>query len=561
MNKENLNPYLSGIKTIDAILLPYNYKHKYNNGYNITYTFSGNVLDTPWLKTLFIQEFYRKLTDKANHLNLLSKVTEEIDLENLNYQEAVKERDYSKLLELREALSQKLMKSFNPSENYQKLKKALETYDSTYYSFTKDKLVYFNHFTEIDSIIRGYMNKSSACAYNITLLQQKAEHENLLKNPAATTLFHNMLASMDIDKPNEINEDYFNKIINYYLTHSNPLIDYNYFNRLKDVNMMKEALSAWANVANINFIQDDHDPTFSFLISYNNDYFEEKDEEDSNGFGDCSYYNYQAIKCNYPIFYYHDINTDDQAHVRLFIHEIGHGLGLAHPFEGDIILSGTEATSALSIMAYGPMRTDDGKAIFPSTPMLYDIQAIQYLYGANKEYNKKDTTYYINGEEKLFCIWDAGGNDTINTTEYLGNAKIDLREGLPHQNIIGGSYFWIAFGANIENVITGDGDDIVYGNDLDNMINPGKGNNIIYSGQGNNKFIFAVGNDVIKNFKQSDKIVLPKEIIGGAEELFKSTTFANNNILIDLGSNGSINLEVIGQLNSTSFTLDNIELL
>ena len=78
--------------------------------------------------------------------------------------------------------------------------------------------------------------------------------------------------------------------------------------------------------------------------------------------------------------------------------------------------------------------------------MMDDIQAIQYLYGANFTTNSGDTRYsfdpntgqmFIDGVgqgvplgDKIFrTIWDGGGNDTYDFSNYTTNMTIDLRPG------------------------------------------------------------------------------------------------------------------------------------
>jgi len=49
----------------------------------------------------------------------------------------------------------------------------------------------------------------------------------------------------------------------------------------------------------------------------------------------------------------------------------------------------------------------------PTTPMRYDIAAMQYLYGPNTTYNAGDTIYTFAGDARYNqTIWDAGGIDT-----------------------------------------------------------------------------------------------------------------------------------------------------
>ena len=75
-----------------------------------------------------------------------------------------------------------------------------------------------------------------------------------------------------------------------------------------------------------------------------------------------------------------------------------------------------------------------------------DIIALQYLYGANYQYNSGNTVYrwspttgetFINGvgqgatlHAKIFLtIWDGGGIDTYDFSNYKTNAVINLAPG------------------------------------------------------------------------------------------------------------------------------------
>ena len=67
-----------------------------------------------------------------------------------------------------------------------------------------------------------------------------------------------------------------------------------------------------------------------------------------------------------------------------------------------------------SIMSYRDYVGDDidgvGPNFFPTTPMLYDVLALQTLYGANWNYRSGNDTYsWAPGAKVYETIWDGGG--------------------------------------------------------------------------------------------------------------------------------------------------------
>jgi len=156
----------------------------------------------------------------------------------------------------------------------------------------------------------------------------------------------------------------------------------------------------------------------------------------------------------------------------------------------------------------------------PTTPMLLDIAAIQYLYGPNRNYNAGDTTYSFNdnpGQHYFQTIWDGGGANTI---AYTGstNSSIDLRAG--HGSRIGNPIFgfdeptkplyvvpnvWIAYGTSIVNcTLAGSGSNVVTANDLGDRIVCGPGNDTVYGGAGADTITGGAGADVIDAGTGSD---------------------------------------------------------
>ena len=185
----------------------------------------------------------------------------------------------------------------------------------------------------------------------------------------------------------------------------------------------------------------------------------------------------------------------------VLIHEIGHALGLKHPFEANgvntVILSAHEDNTSNSAMSY-----NENFATFNGTLRHLDWMALTKFYGVNSNYNAGDDIYEFSASSGKFII-DGAGIDTINANEATLDVMIDLRSGA-HSHlgpkstyITAANQLTISHGSDIENVITGTGDDTVIGNDLGNAISTLSGNDIIFAGGGADTISSGIGADLI----------------------------------------------------------------
>ena len=192
-----------------------------------------------------------------------------------------------------------------------------------------------------------------------------------------------------------------------------------------------------------------------------------------------------------------------ESNPRKLMHELLHTLGLDHPgpYNGDSADYETQAlfqqdSHQYTVMSYwlasatGADHVAAGAAWFASTPLLYDVASLQYLYGANMTTRTGNTVYGFNstaGREvfdlelhphAVFTIWDAGGRDTLDLSGFLTPSRIDLHEGAFSDAGELTANISIAFGATIENAVGGAASDIIVANALQNRLSGGGGGDV-----------------------------------------------------------------------------------
>ena len=244
------------------------------------------------------------------------------------------------------------------------------------------------------------------------------------------------------------------------------------------------------------------------------------------------------------------------------LHEIGHALGLNHPFDGPVFMPTNLDVTNYTMMSYThpsdnvdttdtqegvwwyPYWADSGDYVLSSTPMVYDIAALQHLYGPTS-YNEGDTVYSYNPLVPFAeAIWDSGGMDTLAFDDFSTDLTISLKEGeystisyeIADPEDLDVVRKWsmadnlgIAHGAFIENLISGSGDDLITGNSLGNIIVGGLGNDTIKGGAGHDTLDGGAGDDTISL---------------GSNGTFGSELYAyNTTSSLQAGTEESINLD------------------
>ncbi len=290
----------------------------------------------------------------------------------------------------------------------------------------------------------------------------------------------------------------------------------------------RSAMAAWSNVANLSFSEVSDGQTNVGDLRFAFTSAGQQAADGSTAWGWANYPNsYWPSAGDVWVSASHGSDTAWGAgsyNLMALEHEVGHALGLKHPFEDDRAWGGgpsLEGTSwdsrVVSIMSYTTLASHPDATYFsynPTTPMVLDILAIQYLYGANRNYNAGNTTYSFNdnpGQYYFQTIWDGGGSNTIS---FSGNSSssIDLREGygsLIGNPVYAGTYtndkayrvynVWIAYDTDINTVtLLGLGNDTLQANNNGDYLDAGGGNDTVTGGSGNDTLIGGAGNDVLE---------------------------------------------------------------
>jgi serralysin len=227
-----------------------------------------------------------------------------------------------------------------------------------------------------------------------------------------------------------------------------------------------------------------------------------------------------------------------------FGHELGHALGLKHGHElggpANVSMNADRDSMEFSIMTYRSYigaPTDfvyNEAGGFAQSLMMYDIEAIQHMYGAYFGNNSGNTAYtfstttgemFVDGigqgtpvANRVFrTIWDGNGVDTYDFSNYSTNLSVDLTPGGWSDLDVGGTFQKAYLGGGnfarghvfnalqyqgdarslIENANGGSGNDRMLGNSANNVLNGNSGNDTVDGGSGDDLILLGAGNDYL----------------------------------------------------------------
>ena len=311
------------------------------------------------------------------------------------------------------------------------------------------------------------------------------------------------------------------------VSYSNGAAGFSRFNAA-EIAASEAAIQLWEDVANIALtrVQDpgsEYSDAGQFLLWNYASATPGSQADNASGFGGQTFTS--------GTWHHHVSLNDDRAHVtaptfnndgfHLFLHEIGHALGLSHPGSYNILPVGSnlaydanaiyrEDTDQYSVMSYFDESITHANFVdtFAMTPLLHDIAAMQRLYGANSTTRTGDTVYGFNSnagrnsylipsaaQHAVFAVWDGGGTDTLDFSGYAQHQTITL--AAEKFSSVGGLEFNVAIAAGtvIENAIGGSGWDTITGNAASNILSGGVGNDRLFGAGGRDTLVGGAGGD------------------------------------------------------------------
>jgi Ca2+-binding RTX toxin-like protein len=188
------------------------------------------------------------------------------------------------------------------------------------------------------------------------------------------------------------------------------------------------------------------------------------------------------------------------------IHELGHALGLKHPFgakdsAGTVAdppyLTGSEDDTFWTVMSY-----TDHPEQYHLTFSPLDIAALQYLYGPSPTARTGNDTYTVNQTAANF-VWDGSGTDTLDASSQSAAVSLYLEPGYwgyvgnKASTMTSAGQVTVNFGSVIENLLGGSGNDALFGNAFNNSISGGAGNDSITGSAGDDTIDGGGGVDTI----------------------------------------------------------------
>ena len=137
----------------------------------------------------------------------------------------------------------------------------------------------------------------------------------------------------------------------------------------------------------------------------------------------------------------------------------------------------------------------------------------------------------------------AGGRNTLNAAAVSGDSSVNLLTGVAS---LGGAALTVKNPASIQNIVTGDGNDVLVAGNADALLDGGRGNNSLTGGAGKDFFVVHRrdgGSDVISHFEAARGEII--DLVGFAGKKFTDLVLSQQgaDVKIDLAKGQSIVLK------------------
>ncbi len=207
---------------------------------------------------------------------------------------------------------------------------------------------------------------------------------------------------------------------------------------------------------------------------------------------------------SYDAFAVFNSELDLSARPDVVRHEIGHALGLKHPFEGAAELPGRYQNNGYTVMSYtsDPAGEGDGE-----TYEILDVLALQHLWGANPSAEPSSARVELAAiaDGELAVVSKDDDVDAISAGDTSERVHIDLRPGT-FSSIGGDDVAAIALDASVDTAVGGRGRDRLDGANADETLIGRDGADTIVARGGDDELRGGFGSDVLFGGRGEDTI-------------------------------------------------------